>query len=148
MIAEPSARPSSALSYVETSALLADLLNNDVSARHAIGVSGRNATSALTVAEAYRTLIAERARGTLSPTAERKATRALETFFARCHLVSVSEDILRRAGRAFPIEPVRALDAIHLATIESLGYPPALVTVVTRDRRVRENALALGCQVE
>ena len=41
-----------------------------------------------------------------------------------------------------------SLDAVHLATAEQLGEPPALVTIVTRDTRVRANALALGFAVE
>jgi len=73
--------------------------------------------------------------------------RALQTFFARCDLVAVTDDVLARAGRPFPAEPVRTLDAIHLATAEILGEPPPLVTVVTRDARVRENAVALGYAV-
>jgi predicted nucleic acid-binding protein len=62
--------------------------------------------------------------------------------------VSVTETILTRAGRPFPVEPIRTLDAIHLATAEALGDPPALVIIVTRDLRVRENATALGYPVE
>jgi predicted nucleic acid-binding protein len=56
--------------------------------------------------------------------------------------------VLARVGRPFPVEPIHTLDAVHLATAEQLGEPPALVTVVTRDKRVRENALALGYAVE
>jgi hypothetical protein len=56
--------------------------------------------------------------------------------------------ILTRAGRPFPKEPVCTLDAIHLATAECLGDPPALITIVTRDMRIRENAAALGFLVE
>ena len=52
------------------------------------------------------------------------------------------------AARPFPIEPVRTLDAIHLATIEEIGETPPFITIVTRDRRVRENAKALGYAVE
>jgi len=33
---------------------------------------------------------------------------------------------------------------VHLATAEVLGESPQLVTVVSRDARVRENAQALG----
>jgi hypothetical protein len=40
------------------------------------------------------------------------------------------------------------LDAIHLATAEALGDPPALVTIITRDGRVGDNATALGHPVE
>jgi hypothetical protein len=46
------------------------------------------------------------------------------------------------------VKPVRTLDAIHLATVESLGESPQLVTVVTRDVRIRENARALGYTLE
>ncbi len=73
---------------------------------------------------------------------------AMQRFTRRSYIVSVTEAILARAGRRFPVEPVRTLDAIHLATAEALGDPPALVTIVTRDLRVRDNARALGHPVE
>jgi hypothetical protein len=37
---------------------------------------------------------------------------------------------------------------MHLATAELLDEPPQLVTIVTRDARVRDNARALGYAVE
>jgi len=46
------------------------------------------------------------------------------------------------------MEPVRTLDAVHIATAELLGEPPQLMSIVTRDTRVRENAKALGYSVE
>jgi hypothetical protein len=39
-------------------------------------------------------------------------------------------------------------DALHLATLELLGEPPSLITVVTRDDRVRANAAAIGYVIE
>ena len=72
----------------------------------------------------------------------------LQKFTRRCHIVSVTEAILAKVGRPFPVEPIHTLDAIHLATAEALGDPPALVTIVTRDCRVRDNANALGHPVE
>jgi len=36
---------------------------------------------------------------------------------------------------------------VHLATVEWLEQPPDVVTIVTRDVRVRDNALALGYRV-
>ena len=56
--------------------------------------------------------------------------------------------LLARVRRPFPAEPVRTLDAVHIATAESLGEPPQLMTIVTRDNRVRESATALGYSVE
>ena len=70
--------------------------------------------------------------------------RDIRTFERGCNVVAVSEDVLARAGRQFPVEPIRTLDGIHLATIELLGEPPPLVTVVTRDTRIARNARALG----
>jgi len=52
--------------------------------------------------------------------------------------------VLARARRPFPVEPIRTLDAVHLATTELLGEAPQFVTILTRDARVRENARALG----
>ena len=78
---------------------------------------------------------------------ERAAVRALGRFERRCYLVALTDAILARVGRRFPIEPVRTLDAVHLATMEWLGEPPALMTLVTRDVRIRENAEALGYRV-
>lgn len=49
---------------------------------------------------------------------------------------------------AVPGRARRTLDAIHLATLERLGEAPQLVTVVTRDARLRDNAKALGYAVE
>lgn len=42
---------------------------------------------------------------------------------------------------------IRTLDAVHLATAELLGEPPPLMTIVTSDDRVRDNAVALGCAI-
>ena len=61
--------------------------------------------------------------------------------------MAVSDEVLLRAGRPFPIEPIRTLDAIHLATVELLGEAPQLVTIVTRDERVASNGRALGYAV-
>ena len=80
----------------------------------------------------------------ITPREERAALREIRTFERGCNVVAVSEDVLARAGRQFPVEPVRTLAGIHLATIELLGEPPPLVTVVTRDMRIARNARALG----
>ncbi len=134
--------------YVETSALLAALLEGDAGARRSIRALGRRITSSLTFAEANRALVRARVSGRLSATAERDALRGLQTFARRCEIVDVSDEVLTRAGRPFPMEPIRTLDAIHIATAELLGEPPALVAFITRDKRVSENARALGYAVE
>lgn len=105
-------------------------------------------TSALTMAEAGRAIIRARATGRLTAEQERAAVRALRTFERRCFVLDVPAEVLERVRRPFPAEPIRTLDAIHLATAELLEEPPQLVTIVTRDERVRRNAQALGYAVE
>jgi hypothetical protein len=133
--------------YIESSALLSAILEHDAPALKELGAGGPVVTSALTFTEASRALIRGRVAGRLTSTDERLALKALDTFERRCSIVSITDAVLTRAGRPFPVEPIRSLDAIHLATAEILGEPPQLVTIVTRDIRIRENAEALGFAV-
>ena len=134
--------------YIESSALVAALLERDADALKAVRARGRKVTSALTIAEAARAILRARVAGRLTVEQERAAVRALHRFERRCFLVAVTNAILTRVRKPFPIEPIQTLDAVHLATTELLGEPPPLVVVVTRDVRVRENATALGYAVE
>jgi len=137
-----------AFRYIETSALLAARIENDATAREAIRGEGHRFASALTIAEAMRTIAIAHARGRLSPVEYRATVRWIRRFASRCEIVAIGDEVLERVGRAFPVEPVRSLDAIHLATAELVGETPALVAIVTRDARIRQNALAMGCAVE
>ena len=134
--------------YLESSAVVAALLEGDVAAKASLRAPGRRVTSALTVVEASRAIIRARVAGRLTNQQQRAAIRGIQAFARRCDIVSLADVVLTRAGRAFPVEPVRTLDAIHLATLDALGEPPSLVTMVTRDVRIRENALALGYGLE
>jgi predicted nucleic acid-binding protein len=143
----PAEAAASSLRYIESSALLAALLEQDAAAMQDLRALGQRVTSALTFAEASRALIRARVTGRITPNQERQALRALRTFERRIAVVALTSDVLVRAGRPFPVEPVRTLDAVHLATVELLGEPPQLVTIVARDERVRANARALGYMV-
>jgi predicted nucleic acid-binding protein len=134
---------SQAVRYVESSALLAALLEHDQAARAQLRASGRRVTSALTFAESARALVRARVAGRITPAQERAARRALQIFERRCAVIPVTDVVLARVGRPFPVEPIRTLDAMHLATAELLGTPQR-VTIITRDARVAENARALG----
>ena len=133
--------------YVDSSALVAAIVEHDAEAAAQISEIGQRATSALTVAEATRAVIRARIAGRLTPPEERSALRVLRHFAQRCLAIAVNDEILTRAAKPFPVEPVRTLDAIHLAALESLGETPQLVTVVTRDAHVARNARALGYAV-
>jgi predicted nucleic acid-binding protein len=136
------------LRYVESSALVAALLERDAAVVKKVPRGTQQVTSALTLAEAGRAIIRARATGRLTAEEEQAAVRALRTFERRCFILDVDRAVLDRVRRPFPVEPIRTLDAVHLATAELLGEAPPLVTIVTRDGRVHENAKALGYAVE
>lgn len=145
---EPAFAGGAAFRYVETSALVAAGVERDATAIQAIRGEGVRVASALTFAEARRTLLVARGNGRLSPEEHHSRLTWLRRIERRCAVVDVSASVLARLGRPFAVEPVRSLDAIHLATIETLDEDHASVTVVTRDRRVADNARAMGYIVE
>jgi len=59
----------------------------------------------------------------------------------------MDDEVLRRAREAFPAKPVRALEAIHLASSRVLDDELGGVAVVSCDERVRASATALGLAV-
>jgi hypothetical protein len=128
--------------------LLAALLERDEPARKSMRSKGRLVTSALTLAEAGRAILRARAGARLTADQARGAMYAIRRFERRTYVVALSDEVLARVRRPFPIETIRTLDAVHLATVELLGEPPETVTVITRDARVRDNAQALGYAVE
>jgi predicted nucleic acid-binding protein len=130
--------------YIETSALLAAVLDRDPEAVALLRADGQRVTSALTFAEASRAIVRGSLTGRITAEQARARMRVLRTFERRCLVIAVTGDVLARVRRPFPVEPIRTLDAIHLATAELVGEPPALMTIVTRDRRVEQNAVALG----
>jgi len=132
---------------MESSALVAALLERDTAVMKKIPRGTQQVTSALTLAEAGRAIVRARATGRLTAEEEHAAVRALRTFERRCFILDVDRAVLARVRRSFPVEPIRTLDAVHLATAELLGEAP-LVTIVTRDDRVRKNAAALGYTIE
>ena len=129
----------SLLRYIESSALVAAILERDAGALAAIREIGQRATSALTLVETTRALIRARVAGRITPGEERAALRDFQWFVRACLVISISDQILERAGRPFPGEPVRTLDAIHLATFRSVEAGP----LYTGDKRMLAAARSL-----
>jgi len=137
-----------ALRYFETSALLAAMMEGDADAAASISADGAHVASALTFAEGYRAIVRARAMGRFDAAHERDLILMLGKFEKRCDIINISDAILTGVRRPLPVEPIRTLDAIHLVSVESLGELPQFVIIVTRDARVKANALALGYAVE
>jgi predicted nucleic acid-binding protein len=59
-------------------------------------------------------------------------------------ILELADDVARRAEEGFPSEPVRTLDAIHLASALFLRQSFPDLVILTADERVRVNAAQLG----
>jgi uncharacterized protein len=132
--------------YLESSAVVASLIEGDASAMRTIR-QAHAVASALTFAEVRRTLLRASLAGRLSTEEIAMATTELDRIESTCVVLPIDDVVLARAGRHFPAEPVRTLDAIHLASAELVDDPHARVTLLTRDARIRENAILLGLRV-
>jgi predicted nucleic acid-binding protein len=132
--------------YVETSALLRVLLDGDEALRPELSGEGLF-TSALTFVEAARALSRARRGGRLEARDAREAGRQLLAFERSCDVVRLVDEVLARAREEFPVEPVRSLDALHLASARVLDDELGAVVVVSCDDRVRRNAMAMGFTV-
>ncbi len=132
--------------YVESSALLAWLLSESSAgeALKRINQADTVATSVLTLLEIERALIRAEKQDLL----DAGECHKLRGMFARAArawtLMDVSKEVLEAAGRAFPVEPVRTLDAIHLATALLFMQAFPDLTMLTFDQRIEANAQALG----
>jgi len=132
--------------YLESSALVAGLLEDDAAVVR-VAQPRTTAVSALTLAEARRALQCALHAGRITSDGLTNAEATITHLERSCLIVPVDDAILARVGRRFPVEPVRTLDAIHLASAERLDDPQAPITILTRDARVRENAVLLGMRV-
>ncbi|MEW6752843.1 MAG: type II toxin-antitoxin system VapC family toxin [Candidatus Latescibacterota bacterium] len=132
--------------YVETSALLRVLLDGDEALRPALSGEGL-VTSALTFVEASRAISRARREGRLTPDDAREAALQVAAFERSCDVVPLGDEVLRRAREEFPEEPVRTLDAIHLASLRLLDEGLGPLTVASCEDRVRRNAAAMGIAV-
>ena len=59
-------------------------------------------------------------------------------------MLEITSDIRIRAGEPFPVEPVRTLDAIHLASALRFATTFPALPVLTFDERILANLEPLG----
>jgi predicted nucleic acid-binding protein len=62
-------------------------------------------------------------------------------------MMRVAADIVDRARQPFPDEPIRTLDAIHIASALTARTGLAGLKLLSLDDRVRRSARKLGLQV-
>lgn len=130
--------------YIESSALVAWVLAEGQASDVARCLRRLDAgvTSALTLAETRRAVARASRELRLPPARASTAVRRARKLVDGWDLVPIDEAILERASRPFRVEPIRTLDAIHLASIERAARAFDDLVVISLDARVRANAAA------
>jgi hypothetical protein len=132
--------------YAESSAVLAWLLGEADGEQVAAELRGATGVIAsdLTLVECERVLIRGWSTGLIPEVDRVDRSAALARVAAHWMRLRMDEDVVERARRPFPIEPVRTLDALHLASaLVARSVAPDL-RLLTLDQRMRENGERLG----
>jgi len=132
--------------YAESSAVLSWLLAEEAGreVEAALGQAEWIVASDLTLAECDRVLIRAHATGSLSELEMTRRRSLLEASSVHWTLMRIDREVLERIRRRFPGEPVRTLDALHLASALAARAVISDLTLLSLDQRVRENGAALG----
>jgi predicted nucleic acid-binding protein len=135
--------------YAESSAILAWLLGELSGKPIAKILAGaeRIVASTLTAVECGRALARGVRTGQLGVTDELAAQQLLDRAARSWITLEMTGRVLDRARATFPREPVRTLDAIHLATAGVFHEAHGNLTVASVDELVRGNATSLGWDV-
>jgi predicted nucleic acid-binding protein len=116
--------------------------------RSALAAAEKVASSRLTLIETLRVVRRAERDGRITA-AEGADLRALFAQAASTWaILEISEEVARRAEDDFPSEPLRTLDAIHLASALFFRQSIADLAVLTADERLRSNAALLGLPAE
>lgn len=136
--------------YAESSAVLAWLLGEETGrrVRDVLGLAALVTASDLTLLECDRVLIRSVTLGEIGEGAAADRRAVLNAAAAHWHLLRVSPDIVERARRPFPGEPVRTLDALHLASALAARSAVPGVELLSLDDRVRRAGKQLGFRLQ
>ena len=132
--------------YAESSAVLAWLLAEPTaeSVREALAGSELIVASELTLVECDRVLIRAAVTGELPEADAAQRQSRLTAAAAHWHLLRVDDETTLRARRPFPAEPIRTLDALHLASALVAHAAVPDLALLSLDRRIRSNSEELG----
>lgn len=135
--------------YAESSAVLAWLLDeaSGGEVRSLLGAADAIVASDLTLIECDRVLLRAAWVGELTE-AEAADRRAHLTMAAsHWHVLRIGPQVVERARQPFPGEPIRTLDALHLASVLVARSAVAGLELLSLDDRIREAARRLGLRV-
>jgi predicted nucleic acid-binding protein len=132
--------------YAESSAVVAWLFGEDAAprVRQVLSTAELVLASDLTLLECDRVLIRALALGEIDEAAVADRRAHLNRAAAHWHVLRLSTDIVDRARHPFPAEPIRTLDAIHLASALAARSSVAGVELLSLDDRIRRAGEQLG----
>jgi len=132
--------------YAESSAILAWLLGEaegeDV--RRQLAGAEEVFTSVLTLVETDRVLIRAQVVEGLKEGDVVDRRRALARASRHWHLLQLHEEILDRARRSFPGEPIRTVDALHVASALAARAVVPELAILSLDSSIRGASTDLG----
>jgi predicted nucleic acid-binding protein len=103
--------------------------------------------SDLTLIESDRVLLRAVALGDLTEAEAADRRGHLMTAASHWHVLRISPEIVERARQPFPGEPIRTLDAIHLASALVARWTLPGLGLLSLDDRIRRAAGPLGLRV-
>lgn len=132
--------------YAESSAILAWLLDEPDGAfvRQALSEAEIVVASDLTLIECDRVLHRATALGELTEAEAADRRAHLATASAHWHVLRIGAEVVDRARQPFPGDPIRTLDAIHLASVLVARSAVAGLQLLSLDERIRAVARKLG----
>jgi predicted nucleic acid-binding protein len=135
--------------YAESSAILSWLLDEDSAGqiRALLEAQDLIAASDLTLIECDRVLLRATALGELTEAEAADRRGHLMRASSHWQILRISPEIVDRARRPFPGEPMRTLDAIHLASALAARAAILGLKLLSLDDRIRRAARALGLEV-
>jgi predicted nucleic acid-binding protein len=135
--------------YVESSAVLAWLLGEKGGSlvRRALAGARTIISSDLTILECERVLIRAAFLGDLSEAAAANLGARLAAAAGAWNILRLAPDIIDRARKPFPAEPIRTLDALHVASALYARSAVPDLEILSLDERIRRVANALGIAV-
>jgi len=136
--------------YAESSAVLAWLLGEAAGSRvrEALRRAELVFASDLVLIECDHVLIRAVRLGEIDEATAATRRAHLNAAAAHWHIYRLSLDIVERARRAFPAEPVRTLDAIHLASVLAVRSTIPGVELLSLDDRIRRAGEQLGFRLQ
>jgi predicted nucleic acid-binding protein len=135
--------------YAESSAVLGWLLDESSAAdvRRSLTAAEIIVASDLTLIECDRVIFRAVALGELTEAEAADRRAHLTAAASHWQVLRIAPEIVERARQPFPGEPIRTLDAIHLASALVARTAIAGLTLLSLDDRVRKAGKKLGLDV-